>query len=168
MCIRDSRHTTKAWLDMQPLNGSMASGRKMVVQMMKSRSKFGPGFVPVLDAVDIGKKAGMAAAPVMMYGEDVTHVVTEQGVAYLYQAQNAEERTRLLGAVAQGTPIGDLVSKAAVDEMRAAGKVAYPEDLAISPAAANKDLLAAKSLEEIAEISGGLYEVPERFRKKPE
>ena len=124
--------------------------------------------MPVLDAVDIGKKAGMAAAPVMMYGEDVTHVVTEQGVAYLYQAQNAEERTRLLGAVAQGTPIGDLVSKAAVDEMSAAGKVAYPEDLAISPAAANKDLLAAKSLEEIAEISGGLYEVPERFKKKPE
>ena len=162
------RHTTKAWLDMAPLGGSMASGRKLVVQMMKSRSKFGPGFVPVLDAVEIGKKAGMAAAPVMMYGEDVTHVVTEQGIAYLYQAQNAEERTRLLGAVAQGTPIGDLVSQAQIAQLRAAGKVAYPEDLAISPDAANKDLLAAKSLEEIAEISGGLYQVPDRFKKKPE
>ena len=50
--------------------------------------------------------------------------------------------------------------------MRAAGKVAYPEDLSISPEAADKDLLAAKSLEEIARISGGLYEVPDRFKKK--
>ena len=108
----------------------------------------------------------MDSAPVMIYGEDVTHVVTEQGIAYLYQAQNAEERARLLGAVAQGTPIGDLVSQGEIRELRAAGKVAYPEDLAISPAAATKDLLAAQSLEDIAKISGGLYEVPERFRKK--
>lgn len=160
------RHTTKAWCEMAPLNASLASGRKLVVQMMKSRSKFGPGFVPVLDAVEIGKKAGMDAVPVMIYGEDVTHVVTEQGIAYLYQAQNAEERARLLGAVAQGTPIGDLMSDVEVKELRRVGKVAYPEDLAISPAAANKDLLAAKTLEEIAEISGGLYDVPERFRAK--
>lgn len=163
------RHSTKAWGDMgAPVAGSLASGRKLVVQMMKSRSKFGPGFVPVLDAVDIGKKAGMAGAPVMVYGEDVTHVVTEQGIAYLYQAQNAEERARLLGAVAQGTPIGDLVSEAEIKAMRKAGQVAYPQDLAISPEAANKDLLAAKSLEEISKISGGLYQVPARFQKKPE
>lgn len=159
------RHTTKAWRDMAPLNGSMASGRKMVVQMMKSKSKFGPGFVPVLDAVEIGKKAKMDAAPVMVYGEDVTHVVTEQGIAYLYQAQNAEERTRLLAAVAQGTPIGDTISLKEVMELRKEGKVAYPEDLSISPDAARKDLLAAQSLEEIAEISGGLYEVPKRFKE---
>lgn len=158
------RHTTKAWLDMAPLNGSLASGRKLVVQMMKSKGKFGPGFVPVLDAVEIGRQAGMDAAPIMVYGEDVTHVVTEQGIAYLYMAQSAEERTRMLGAVAQGTPIGSTVTQQQILEMRAAGKVAYPEDLSISPAAATHDLLAAKSLEEIAEISGGLYEVPERFR----
>lgn len=160
------RHTTQAWNDMTPLNGSLASGRKMVVQMTKSRSKFGPAFVPVLDAVDIGKKAGMAGPPVMVYGEDVTHVVTEQGIAYLYQAQNAEERTRLLGGVAQGTPLGDLVSAADIETMRKEGKIAYPSDMAISPDAANHDLLAAKSLEDIVEISGGLYEIPERFQKK--
>ena len=162
------RHTTKAWCDMGAAEGSMASGRKLVVQMIKSRSKFGPGFVPVLDAVDIGKKAGMEGAPVMVYGEDVTHVVTEQGVAYLYTAQTAEERTRIMAAVAQGTPLGDLVSRSEIDTMRKAGKVAYPEDMAISADAANHDLLAARSLEEIAAISGGLYEVPERFQKKPE
>lgn len=160
------RHTTKAWCDMGSTNGSMASGRKLVVQMTKSASKFGPAFVPVLDAVDIGKKAGMEGTPVMIYGEDVTHVVTEQGIAYLYTAQNADERGKLLGCVAQGTPIGSMVSEGEIARLREEGKVAYPEDLAISPSAATKDLLAAKSLEEIAAISGGLYQVPERFKQK--
>lgn len=160
------RHTTQAWCEMAPKNGSLASGRKLVVQMMKSSSKFGPGFVPELEAVKIGRKAGLAAPPVMVYGEDVTHVVTEQGIAYLYQAESVEERTRLLGCIAQGTPIGDMVSAAELKALRSAGKVALPEDLDIDVKLANRDLLAARSLEEIAEISGGLYEVPERFRKK--
>lgn len=160
------RHTTHAWQDMAPLSGSMASGRKLVVQMMKSKSKFGPGFVPVLDAVGIGQQAKMETAPVMIYGEDVTHVVTEQGIAYLHQAENVEERTSLLGCIAQGTPIGSLVSEARIEDYRRQGKVAYPQDLSISRAAAKKELLAADSLERIADISCGLYEVPEVFRKK--
>lgn len=160
------RHTTRAWCEMAPKDGSMASGRKLVVQMMKSSSKFGPGFVPELEAVKIGRKAGMAAAPVMIYGEDVTHVVTEQGIAYLYQAQTPAERTKLLACVAQGTPLGEQVSAADIRDLRKAGCIAYPEDLEIDRSRANKELLAAKTLEEIAEISGGLYEVPERFRKK--
>lgn len=160
------RHGSKAWCDMVPLNGSLASGRKLVVQMTKSRSKFGPAFVPVLDAVDIGKKAGMDGAPVMIYGEDVTHVVTEQGIAYLYQAQNAEERARMIAGIAQGTPIGDLINNNELNAMRAAGKIALPEDMNIDPSSANQSALAANSLEEIADISGGLYEIPERFQKK--
>lgn len=159
------RHTTQAWCEMAPRNGSMASGRKLVVQMTKSASKFGPAFVPELDAVKIGKKAGLAAAPVMVYGEDVTHVVTEQGIAYLYQADSLEERSRLLAAVAQGTPLGEIVSQSDIKALRNAGKIAYPDDLNINVAAANRNMLAAQSLEEIAAISGGLYEVPARFRK---
>ena len=42
----------------------------------------------------------------------------------------------------------------------------YYEDLGIDRAMATKDLLACKTLEEIAECSGGLYVVPEKFRKK--
>ena len=160
------RHTTQAWCEMAPKNGSMASGRKLVVQKMKSSSKFGPGFVPELEAVKIGKKAGMAAAPVMIYGEDVTHVVTEKGIAYLYEAETPEERTKLLACVAQGTPLGEQVSEAQIRDLRKTGLIAYPEDLEIDRSRANKNLLAAKTLDEIAEISGGLYEVPERFRKK--
>ncbi len=134
--------------------------------MTKSASRFGPAFTPVLDAVDIGRKANLQGVPVMIYGEDVTHVVTEQGIAYLYMAQNAEERTKLLGSVAQGTPIGSLVTPDEIRRFRAWGKVALPEDLGISPDKANRTMLAAQSLEEIAEISGGLYHVPERFQKK--
>lgn len=159
------RHLTKAWMDMAPGHGSMISGRKLVVQMVHSKSKFGPAFVPELDAVEIGRKAGMAAPPVMVYGEDVTHVVTEQGIAYNYMAESAEERTRLMACVAQGTPLGDTVTPEEIQAYRRAGKVALPEDLEIDVSRANKDLLAARSLDEIAEISGGLYEVPEKFRK---
>ena len=34
----------------------------------------------------------MPVAPVMIYGDDVTHVVTEEGVAYLYKASGEERR----------------------------------------------------------------------------
>ncbi|MBQ6222055.1 MAG: malonate decarboxylase subunit alpha [Solobacterium sp.] len=160
------RHVTQAWKDMAPGNGSMISGRKLVVQMVKSASKFGPAFVPELDAVKIGRDAGMDSVPVMMYGEDVTHVVTEQGIAYLYTAHTPEERGKLMGAISQGTPLGDTVSAEELKKFREEGRVALPEDLEIDPSRATKDLLAAKSLEEISEISGGLYEVPESFKKK--
>ena len=159
------RHTTQAWKEMAPGDGSLISGRKLVVQMVKSSSKFGPAFVPELDAVKIGKDAGMDSVPVMMYGEDVTHVVTEQGIAYLYTAKNAAERAKLMGAVAQGTPLGDTLTASEIESLRNQGKVALPEDLGIDRSRANKDLLAAKTLDEIAEISGGLYEVPASFKK---
>lgn len=160
------RHTTAAWRDMAPGRGSMISGRKLVVQMLKSQSRFGPGFVPQLDAVEIGRKAGMADTPVMIYGEDVTHVVTEQGIAYLFRAETPDERAKMLGCIAQGTPLGDAVTTAEQNMLRQTGKVAFPEDLEISSAEATKELLAAKSLEELVEWSGGLYEIPEALKNK--
>ena len=45
-----------------------------------------------LDALAVGKKAHMPVAPVMIYGDDGTHVVTEEGIAYLYKAEGLEER----------------------------------------------------------------------------
>ena len=65
-----------------------------------------PAFVEVLDAVAVGRKASMPIAPVMIYGDDVTHVVTEEGVAYLYKAEGTEERRNALAAVAGVSPIG--------------------------------------------------------------
>ncbi|HPX93230.1 MAG TPA: malonate decarboxylase subunit alpha [Bacillota bacterium] len=163
---RGRRHATPAWLDMMPDRGaSYIGGKKLVVQMLASQGRFGANFVPELDAVRIGREAGLPTTPVMIYGEDVTHVVTEQGIAYLYLAQSLKEKTQLLAAVTQGIPLGDQVKTPAIEAFRKAGKVALPEDLGIDPARADQSLLAARSLEELVDWSGGLYEIPEKFRK---
>ena len=65
-----------------------------------------PAFVETLDAVEVGRKAGMPIAPVMIYGDDVSHVVTEEGIAYLYKTQGIGQRRKALAAVAGVSPIG--------------------------------------------------------------
>jgi malonate decarboxylase alpha subunit len=54
--------------------------------------------VETLDAVEIGKKAGIPITPIMIYGNDVSHVVSEEGIAYLYKTEGIEERRRALAA----------------------------------------------------------------------
>jgi malonate decarboxylase alpha subunit len=44
--------------------------------------------------------------PVMIYGDDVTHLVTEEGIAYLCMASSLEQRRDVLASVAKATPIG--------------------------------------------------------------
>ena len=69
-----------------------ARGRKLVVQIVETFQKGGaPAIVETLDAVEVGKKGRMPVAPVMIYGDDVTHVVTEEGVAYLYKTEGLEQ-----------------------------------------------------------------------------
>ncbi len=163
---RGRRHSSPAYLAMMPRPGrSLIPGKKLVVQMLASQGRFGYNFVPELDAVKIGREAGFDAPPVMIYGEDVTHIVTEQGIAYLYQADSPDERTQLIGAVAQGTPVGEYADQALVEKLRKTGKIALPEDLGIDPATATHDRLAARSLEELVEWSGGLYDIPDKFKK---
>ncbi len=161
------RHSTPAWHSAAAVcDSDMLGGRKLVVQMLKSQSKHGPNFVPTLDAVDVEKKAGLTSPPVMIYGEDVTHVVTEQGIAYLYQAQNVEERKKMLACITQGTPLGELAGMDDIKVMRKSGKISFPQDMAISLEAANKNLLSAKTLEELVEWSEGLYEIPPKFKRE--
>jgi malonate decarboxylase alpha subunit len=47
----------------------------------------------------------MDLAPIMIYGDDVTHLLTEEGIAYLYKARSLEERRDMI-AVAGVTEIG--------------------------------------------------------------
>ncbi|NLG29682.1 MAG: malonate decarboxylase subunit alpha [Clostridiaceae bacterium] len=163
---RGRRHATDAWMEMMAHPGkSLVPGKKLVVQMLQSQGRFGFNFVPELDAVRIGREAGLPAPPVMIYGEDVTHIVTEQGVAYLYMAENDTEKTAMIGAVAQDTPVGEYADKAMLESLRKKGKVALPEDMDIDPSTATHDRLAARSLEELVDWSGGLYDIPERFKK---
>ncbi|MCM3019249.1 malonate decarboxylase subunit alpha [Priestia megaterium] len=162
---RGRRHSTPAWLDMTNEQHELARGRKLVVQMVETfQSGNEPVFVESLDAIKVAKQASLATAPVMIYGDDVTHVVTEEGIAYLYKAQSLDERKAALEAVAGVTPIGLRHNQNKVEKMRRDGLVAFPEDLQIRRTEAKRSLLAARSVEDLVEWSDGLYNPPAKFR----
>ncbi|MBC8062696.1 MAG: malonate decarboxylase subunit alpha [Clostridiaceae bacterium] len=160
------RHSSSAWQSLITSADPLAKGRKIVVQVVETFKKGGiPIFVEQLDAVDIAKKAGLPVVPVMVYGDDVSHVVTEQGIAYIYKAKNLEERKNALKAIAGETPFGLSSNKKITDKLRAKGVVAYPTDIGIKETDATRELLAAKNMEELVEWSGGLYEPPAEFKR---
>ena len=159
------RHSTAAWLDLAHGEGASRRGRKLVVQMAQTFRAGGvPTFVETLDAVDVGKQAGMPLPPVMIYGDDVSHVVTEEGVAYLYKAHSLADRRAALAAVAGVTPIGRRADARRTEELRRDGLVAFPEDLKVETRLADRSLLAARSIEDLVAWSGGLYEPPSQFK----
>jgi malonate decarboxylase alpha subunit len=159
------RHSSPAWLDLKTDPSPTARGRKLVVQTVQTFAKGGvPAFVETLDAVAVGKKAGMPIAPVMIYGDDVSHVVTEEGIAYLYKTEGMEERRRALAAVAGVSPVGIRAKPQETAELRQRGIVAFPEDVGVKRLQAKRALLAARSMEDLAAWSGGLYKTPSRFR----
>ena len=159
------RHSTKAWQDMRRGDDELGMGRKLVVQVVET---YGAGVTPVfvekLDAVEIGKTAHLPNAPVMIYGDDVTHVVTEQGIAYLYMTDDKEKRRKALPAIAGVTPFGRQISRAEVEALRREGIVAYSQDLGIRVTDAKRSLLAAQNMEQLVEWSGGLYHPPVQFK----
>lgn len=167
---RGRRHASPAWLDMrQDQSGSPAAmlerGKKLVVQMVETFQEGGkPTFVDRLDAVEVAKKSGMPLAPIMIYGDDVTHLLTEEGIAYLYKARSLEERRAMIAAVAGVTAIGLRHDPQDSARMRREGLIALPEDLGIRRADASRELLAAKSIAELVDWSGGLYNPPGKFR----
>jgi malonate decarboxylase alpha subunit len=162
------RHSTPAWLDMRTSKGPTAMlerGKKLVVQMVETFQEGGkPTFVETLDAVEVARKSGMALAPIMIYGDDVTHLLTEEGIAYLYKARSQEERRALIAAVAGVTDIGLRHNPKDTERMRREGLLALPEDLGIRRTDASRELLAAKSITDLVEWSGGLYNPPAKFR----
>jgi malonate decarboxylase alpha subunit len=159
------RHTSPAWLDLISSPSPVARGRKLVVQVVETfHSGASPAFVDTLDAVAVGQKAGMPIAPIMIYGDDVSHVVTEEGIAYLYKAEGQEERRRALAAVAGVSPIGLKAKPSETAALRKRGIVAYPEDIGVQRLQANRSLLAARSMEDLVAWSGGLYTPPPRFK----
>lgn len=159
------RHATPAWLDMIEEPDPLARGRKLVVQMVETfQAGAKPTFVEKLDAIDVAKESGMPLAPVMIYGDDVTHVLTEEGIAYLYRARSLEERRAMVAAVAGITDIGLGVDAKRVAELRREGKVVFPEDMGIRRTDATRSLLAAGSVSDLVEWSDGLYNPPAKFR----
>ncbi|TGD86890.1 malonate decarboxylase subunit alpha [Mycolicibacterium sp. CH28] len=159
------RHASTAWLDLAHGEGAGRRGRKLVVQIAQTFRAGGvPTFVETLDAVDVGHQAAMPLPPVMIYGDDVSHVVTEEGVAYLYKAHSLDDRRAALAAIAGVTPVGRTADARRVEALRSDGLVAFPEDLGVQTRLATRSLLAARSIEDLVAWSGGLYDPPPRFR----
>ena len=67
-------------------------------------------------------------------------------------------------AVAGKTDVGKQEDPEVTKRLRKEGIVKLPEDLGINPAAATRDLLAAKNMKDLVDWSGGLYDPPAKFR----
>lgn len=141
-------------------------GRKLVVQITPtvSEKKQIPVFVKELDAIALYKDGVFSKPPVMISGDQVTHIVTEKGIAYLDRCKNPETRMKAVAAVAGDTPVGRTIKKADVSRLRRNGIVRTPGDLGILPASADRSLLAAQNLQDLVRVSGGIYHPPAGFR----
>ncbi len=161
------RHASPAWLKAgrEAAGPQTIRGRKLVVQCVETfREHMTPVFVEQLDAWKLQESLGMALPPIMIYGDDVTHLVTEEGIANLLLCRTPEEREQAIRGVAGFTPVGLARDQAQVDQLRARGVIRRVEDLGIDPRLATRDLLAARSVKDLVRWSGGLYTPPSRFR----
>lgn len=164
------RHSSYAWLKAGRekyghQSPAMPRGRKLVVQMVETFQSAGkPTFVEKLDAWALQKEMQADLPPVMIYGDDVSHLVTEEGIANLLLCQSLTEREQAIRGVAGYTPIGLKRDKAMVDALRSRGVIQRPEDLNISLKEADRDLLAAQTMQDLVTISKGLYCPPKKFR----
>jgi len=166
---RGRRHPTPAWLKAgrEAADGSakVIGGRKLVVQILETfGEKMKPNFVETLDSVAMAKELKFDLAPVMIYGADVSHIVTEAGIANLLLCRGPAEREQAIRGVAGFTDVGRKRDRKAVEALRQRGVIRWPEDLGIDPLAASRQLLAAHSIEDLVTWSGGLYQPPSKFR----
>ena len=169
---RGRRHASPAWLKAGEearghLTGAAATprGRKLVEQMVETfREHMQPAFVDRLDAWELQRQAGMDLPPIMIYGDDVTHVLTEEGIANLLLCRNDAEREQAIRGVAGYTAVGLGRDRRAVENLRDRGVIKRPEDLGIDPRDATRNLLAARGMRDLVRASGGLYQPPKRFR----
>jgi malonate decarboxylase alpha subunit len=173
---RGRRHASPAWLQAGAEAAADAvstgtrvdavpRGRKLVVQIVETyREHMVPAFVERLDAWELARQAAMPLPPVMIYGDDLTHIVTEEGIANLLLCRNAAEREQAIRGVAGYTPVGLARDRAAVAALRDRGVIRRAEDLGIDARQATRGLLAARSIKDLVRASGGLYAPPKRFR----
>lgn len=165
---RGRRHASAAWLRAgREGRGDIAMprGQKLVVQIVETfREHMQPTFVERLDAWELAATANMELPPVMIYGEDMTHIITEEGIANLLLCRTPEEREQAIRGVSGYTPAGMARDVQMVENLRDRGIIRRPEDLGIKKRDATRDLLAARSVKELVHLSGGLYDPPRQFR----
>ncbi|AKP03487.1 malonate decarboxylase subunit alpha [Companilactobacillus pabuli] len=159
------RHSTPAWQSLRPDDDPLGKGQKLVVQMVETfGSNKKPVFVDHLDAEEVQKEAKLANVPIMIYSEDTTHIVTEEGIAYLYKTDSMAERQAAIEAIAGVTPVGLRSNPKQLADLRRRGIVALPEDLGVQRGQAKRSLLAAQNMDDLVKWSDGLYNPPAKFR----
>jgi len=166
---RGRRHASEAWLkagaQARAGKNTIPRGQKLVVQTVETfREHMQPAFVDKLDAWQLAEQARMPIPPVMIYGDDVTHILTEEGIANLLLCRTDEEREQAIRGVAGYTAVGLGRDKRMVENLRDRGVIRRAEDLGIDKRLATRDLLAAKNMKDLVRASGGLYNPPKRFR----
>jgi len=167
--VHGRRHPTAPWLkagrEASDGQSKLIRGRKLVVQIVETfGEKMKPNFVETLDSVSMADELKFDLAPVMIYGDDVSHIVTEEGIANLLLCRGPAEREQAIRGVAGFTDVGRARDRKAVEALRQRGVIRRSEDLGIDPLAATRQLLAAHSIEDLVTWSGGLYQPPSKFR----
>jgi malonate decarboxylase alpha subunit len=166
---RGRRHSSPAWLKAgeEAYSGLDAPprGRRLVVQLVETfHGKMEPTFVEKLDAWALQENAKFALPPIMIYGDDITHIVTEEGIANLLLCRTAEEREQAIRGVAGYTSAGMARDHKKVENLRDRGIIQRAEDLGIRKSDATRDLLSARNIKDLVRWSDGLYDPPSRFR----
>ena len=167
---RGRRHPSAPWLqagkEADPDGPApLRRGRKLVVQIGETfGDKNVPMFVENLDALKLAEKLNLELAPVMVYSDDVTHIVTEEGIANLLLCRDKDEREQAIRGVAGYTDVGRGRDAKMVQRLRERGIIRRPEDLGIDPLDADRRMLAARSIKDLVRWSGGLYDPPSKFR----
>ena len=111
----------------------------------------------------MAEKLNFDLAPVMIYGDDVTHIVTEEGIANLLLCRDPAEREQAIRGVAGYTEVGRgrdaRWSRRQASAARSAGR-RISASIRSTPTAS---LLAARSIKDLVRWSGGLYRPPSQF-----
>ncbi|MFO1288824.1 MAG: malonate decarboxylase subunit alpha [Rubrivivax sp.] len=165
------RHATPAWLKAGREAGEAGGkdairGRKLVVQTVQTfREQMAPVFVESLDAWKLQEAMGADLPPIMIYGDDISHVVTEEGIANLLlcrtpgRARTGDPRCRRVQC--QGLARDERM----VENLRDRRIVRRPEDMQIDSARGDpRPAGRARSIKDLVRCSGHLYEPPARFR----
>jgi len=166
------RHVTDAWMKcgdefkaQSEYLGNQRRGKRLVVQMAETfLEKMQPAFVEKLDADKLAENANLELPPIMVYADDISHIITEEGIATMHMCGSLEERMHAICGVAGYTKIGMEADPKITRQLREKGVIQTPEDLGIDRAKAGRHLLAAKNIKELVEWSDGLYNPPARFR----
>ena len=105
---RGRRHPSAAWLKAGREAGNpLGRGRKLVVQIVETfGDKMAPTFVETLDSLRLAESLKLDLPPVMIYGDDVSHIVTEEGIANLLLCRTPAEREQAIRGVAGFTEVG--------------------------------------------------------------